>query len=61
VTGSTSGIGMGIARALAAEGCAIMLNGFGILDEIERQCADVGRTYGVKVLYNGANLAQPQE
>jgi 3-hydroxybutyrate dehydrogenase len=52
---------MGIARALAAEGCAIMLNGFGILDEIERQCADVGRTYGVKVLYNGANLAQPQE
>ncbi len=61
MTGSTSGIGMGIARALAAEGCAIMLNGFGNLDAIETQCADLGRTYGVKVLHNGADLVHPQE
>jgi 3-hydroxybutyrate dehydrogenase len=52
---------MGIARALAAEGCAIMLNGFGDVDAIEQERADLARTYDVRVLYNGADLAQPAE
>ena len=39
VTGSTSGIGLAIARALAARGCEVMLNGFGDADEIEATCA----------------------
>jgi hypothetical protein len=57
VTGSTSGIGMGIAKALAAEGCAIMLNGLGDLEAIERQRADLARSYSVKVFYSGADLS----
>ena len=61
VTGSTSGIGMGIASALAAEGCAIILNGFGEAAAIEQQRADLARTHDVSVLYNGADLAQPKE
>jgi 3-hydroxybutyrate dehydrogenase len=61
VTGSTSGIGMGIARALAADGCAIMLNGFGDTDAIERQRAELSRTFHVEVLYNGANLSEANE
>jgi 3-hydroxybutyrate dehydrogenase len=61
VTGSTSGIGMGIARALAAQGCAIVLNGFGDPDAIENQRADLTRTYDVTVLYHGADLAHPAE
>jgi 3-hydroxybutyrate dehydrogenase len=61
VTGSTSGIGTGIARALAAEGCAIMLNGFGDPDEIEKLRTDLATTFNVRVLHNGADLAQPAE
>jgi 3-hydroxybutyrate dehydrogenase len=61
VTGSTSGIGMGIAGALAGEGCAIMLNGFGGPAVIEKQRADLGRTHDVRVFYNGADLARPEE
>ena len=41
VTGSTSGIGLGIAAALAAEGCTLMLNGFGDPGEIEKLRAAV--------------------
>ena len=58
VTGSTSGIGLGIARALAAQGCAIMLNGFGDPDEIEKLRSDLARTCDVTVLHNGADLAR---
>src|ERR1700692_166406 len=61
VTGSTSGIGMGIARALAAEGCAIVLNGLGDLEAIERQRTDLVRSYNVDCLYSGAALSQPAE
>ncbi|MGA9062153.1 MAG: 3-hydroxybutyrate dehydrogenase [Terracidiphilus sp.] len=61
VTGSTSGIGMGIARALAAEGCAVMLNGFGSPEAIEILRADLAKAYEVQVLYNGADLTQPKE
>lgn len=60
VTGSTSGIGQGIARALAAEGCAVMLNGFGDPAEIEQMRAGMARQFGVEVLYNGADLMRSQ-
>ena len=55
VTGSTSGIGLGIARALAAEGANIMLNGFGDAAEIEKLRADL------KARYHAADMAKPAE
>lgn len=61
VTGSTSGIGLGIARALAAEGADIMLNGFGDADEIETIRAGLVRDYGVRALYSGADMTKPDE
>jgi 3-hydroxybutyrate dehydrogenase len=59
VTGSTSGIGLGIAEALAAQGCAVMLNGFGDMAEVEALRAGLERRFGVAVLYNGADLSDP--
>lgn len=59
VTGSTSGIGMGIARALAAEGCQVVLNGFGETAEIEQFRAGLARQFGVQVLYHCADLTDP--
>jgi 3-hydroxybutyrate dehydrogenase len=59
VTGSTSGIGLGIARALAAEGCTIVLNGFGDTDRIEQLRTELARECGVNALYNGADLSLP--
>lgn len=61
VTGSTSGIGWGIARALAAQGCHIMLNGFGDLQEIERNRSQLVADFGVTVAYCRADLARPEE
>lgn len=61
ITGSTTGIGKGIAEALAAAGCAVMLNGFGEAAEIEAQRTEMSRRYGVEVLYNGADLAKPED
>lgn len=61
VTGSTSGIGLGIACALAAQGCAVMLNGFGDPGEIEAIRTDIERQRDVPVAYNGADLSQPEE
>ncbi len=61
VTGSTSGIGLGIAQALAAEGCAIMLNGFGDTAAIERLRRDLVNRHEVKVVYNGADLSRPEQ
>jgi len=61
VTGSTSGIGLGIARALAAQGCHIMLNGFGDLHEIERNRSQLAADFGVTVAYCRADLARPEE
>ncbi|MBC7951696.1 MAG: 3-hydroxybutyrate dehydrogenase [Rhodospirillaceae bacterium] len=58
VTGSTSGIGLGIAQALAAQGAHIMLNGFGDAAEIEALRAGLAVQYGVTVLYDGADLSQ---
>ena len=45
VTGSTSGIGLAIARALAAEGAGVVLNGFGEASEIDRLCGELGASY----------------
>ncbi len=59
VTGSTSGIGAGIVRALAAQGCAVVLNGFGASASIEDERAAIEREYGVKVLYNPADMTDP--
>ena len=55
ITGSTSGIGLAIARALADEGAKIMVNGFGEQAEIDRLCEELG------AIHDGANLAEPAE
>ncbi|MFB0922605.1 MAG: SDR family NAD(P)-dependent oxidoreductase, partial [Alphaproteobacteria bacterium] len=57
VTGSTSGIGLGVARALAKAGANVMLNGFGDADEIENLRASLARDCGVTVAYSGADLS----
>jgi len=54
VTGSTSGIGLAIARALAAKGAELILNGFGEASEIERLCAELGARH------SGADLTRPE-
>ena len=61
VTGSTSGIGLGIARALAAEGAAVMLNGFGDAAEIERLRMGLADASGVKVAFMAADMSQPTQ
>ncbi len=61
VTGSTSGIGLGIARGLAAEGAAVMLNGFGDAAQIRKLGADLSAEFGVRVGYHPADLAKPAE
>ena len=61
VTGSTSGIGLGIARALAQQGADILLNGFGPAEEIEFTRAELQRQYAVKVRYSGADMSKPDE
>lgn len=61
VTGSTSGIGLGIAEALAAAGCNLMLNGLGDRSEIERMRSDLETRYGVRVMHHPANLLHPVE
>lgn len=57
ITGSTSGIGLAIAKTLAEAGANIMLNGFGDAAEIEKTRADLEKTYGIKATYNGADLS----
>ncbi|MGD9712278.1 MAG: 3-hydroxybutyrate dehydrogenase [Thermomicrobiales bacterium] len=61
VTGSTSGIGLGIADAFCAAGMHVMLNGFGDAAEIEQQRARLEQTYGVKVSYHAADMSKPGE
>ena len=61
VTGSTSGIGLGIATALARAGSNIVLNGFGPADEIEKIVSDLKRQHNVGVFYSNANIADPDE
>lgn len=61
VTGSTSGIGKGIAEALAAAGAHVMLNGFGDAAEIEKQRAALAASAKVDVAYHGADMSKPAE
>ena len=61
VTGSTSGIGLATARALAADGANIMLNGFGEAAEIERERAGIEKEFGVKARYSPADMSKPAE
>src|SRR5690349_11730979 len=57
VTGSTSGIGLGIAKSLAAQGANIVLNGFGDVDGPKNEVAALG----VKVAYHGADMSKPAD
>jgi 3-hydroxybutyrate dehydrogenase len=59
VTGSTSGIGLGIARALAAAGANVVLNGFGPTDEIARTIDAIEVDHGVKTSYSAADMTSP--
>ncbi|MBF0269408.1 MAG: 3-hydroxybutyrate dehydrogenase [Alphaproteobacteria bacterium] len=61
VTGSTSGIGLGIARALAGAGADVMLNGLGDASEIEKIRAGIETDFGVKALYHSADMTKPGE
>ena len=61
VTGSTSGIGLAIARALAKEGADVMINGFGDAKAIEAERAAIEKEFGVKCLYNGADMSKGAE
>jgi 3-hydroxybutyrate dehydrogenase len=61
ITGSTSGIGLAIAHALAREGANIMLNGFGDKAEIEKIRAEVEKDFGVKARYSPADMTKPGE
>ena len=59
VTGSTSGIGLGIAHALAAQGANLMLNGFGERKSIEALMAELRARYSIEVDYSAADMSQP--
>lgn len=58
ITGSTSGIGLGIARHFAAQGANIILNGFGDAAEIEVLRSEIASTHGVTVRYQGADMSK---
>ena len=59
VTGSTSGIGLGIATGLAAEGANIVLNGFGESAQVSALRAKIASEYKVSVVYDGADMSKP--
>jgi len=61
VTGSTSGIGLGIATGLANAGCNVMLNGFGDPDLIEKTRTGLAEKHSVQVLYSSADMTKPNE
>ncbi len=61
ITGSTSGIGLGVARALAGAGSNVVLNGFGDAGEIEKLRAGIEKEFGIKALYSPADMTKPVE
>ncbi|MGZ8288590.1 MAG: 3-hydroxybutyrate dehydrogenase [Telluria sp.] len=61
VTGSTSGIGLGIARSLAQQGANIVFNGFGDAQQIEKLYTEVGQEFGVQTAYHNADMSKPSE
>jgi len=61
VTGSTSGIGLAVARALAAEGAAVMINGFGDMQAIETIRAGLAAASGTGALYSPADMSKPEQ
>ena len=61
VTGSTSGIGLGIAEKLAAQGANVILNGFGEVDAPKAVVEAAGKAFGTKVGYHGADMSKPAE
>ena len=61
VTGSTSGIGLGIAEKLAAQGANVILNGFGDVDAPKASVLAAGKAHGIKVGYHGADMSKPAE
>ncbi|MBA5777095.1 3-hydroxybutyrate dehydrogenase [Stappia sp. F7233] len=61
VTGSTSGIGLGIARVLASRGAAIVLNGFGPVDAIMKEVNAISAEFGVGVRYDDADMSKPDD
>ena len=61
VTGSTSGIGLSIARAFAAQGANVTLNGFGEAAAIEKLRAGIEQEFGVKAIYSSADMTKPDE
>jgi 3-hydroxybutyrate dehydrogenase len=61
VTGSTSGIGLAVARALAKEGANVMINGFGDATAIEVERGKIAKEFGVAAIYSGADMTKPDE
>ena len=61
ITGSTSGIGLSYAKALAAEGADLLINGFGDRDEIDAFRARLEADHGINTVYHGADLTKPDE
>ncbi len=61
VTGSTSGIGLAYAKALAAEGSSVMINGFGDAAAIETERAALEASAGAKALYDAADMTKPDQ
>lgn len=61
VTGSTSGIGLAYAKALAAEGASVVINGFGDADAIEKERAALAETSGANALYDAADMTKPDQ